>query len=222
MKRILVIAAHPDDEALGVAGTLVRHAVSGDMINILFLADGEGSRGTKNNLSKRQNAAHLAGKIMGASSVKLHNFPDNKMDSVPQLDVIKVIEEVILELQPNIIYTHHGGDLNIDHQVTHRALMTALRPMPSSTIENIYGFEVLSSTEWGSLGQDAPFRPSHYVDITETFDRKLSALKCYDDEMRLFPNARSYEAVAALASLRGSQVGLMKAEAFSCLRSIWR
>lgn len=222
MKNILVVAAHPDDEALGVAGTLARHAAEGDAVHIVFLADGEGARGSKDQLNERRDAAQKAGDALGAKSVSFHDFPDNKMDSVALLDVAQVIEKVIAEVQPHIIYTHHGGDLNIDHQVTHRAVLTACRPMPESQIEAIYGFEVLSSTEWASADQDAAFVPVHHVDISDTFDQKMAALKCYDSEMRPFPHARSYEAVEALAVLRGAQVGLKKAESFTCLRTVRR
>lgn len=222
MKTILAIAAHPDDEALGVAGTLARHAAEGDAVHIVFLADGEGARGSKDNLSERRDAAQKAGDILGAKSVSFHDFPDNQMDTVPLLDVAQAVEKIIDEVKPQIIYTHHGGDLNVDHQVTHRAVLTACRPMPESGIEEIYGFEVLSSTEWASPDQDTSFRPTHHVDISDYYDQKKKSLKCYDAEMRAFPHARSYEAVEALAVLRGAQVGLKKAESFTCLRSVRR
>ena len=144
------------------------------------------------------------------------------MDTVALLDIAQIVEGLIEQTKPDVIYTHHGGDLNIDHTLTHRAVMTACRAMPGSKIKAIYGFEVLSSTEWASPDQDAPFRPAHHVDITDFMDAKMKALKCYDAEMRPFPHSRSYEAVEALATLRGAQAGLKRAESFTILRSFWR
>jgi len=220
MKTILAIAAHPDDEALGVAGTLARHVDDGDAVHIVFLADGEGSRGSVDNLSERRSAAQKAGDIIGATSVSFEDFPDNKMDSVALLDVAQAVEKIIDKIKPQVIYTHHGGDLNIDHQVTHRAVLTACRPQPGFGVQAIYGFEVLSSTEWASPDQDNIFRPQRHVDISKYYDQKQKALECYDAEMRDFPHSRSYEAVKALATLRGAQVGVNMAESFTVIRSI--
>jgi LmbE family N-acetylglucosaminyl deacetylase len=222
MKTVLAIAAHPDDEALGAAGTLARHAAEGDSVHIAFLADGEGSRGSKDNLAHRQGAAQRAGQVIGAQSVTLHDFPDNKMDSVPLLKVAQHVEKIITDINPHIIYTHHIGDLNIDHRITYQAVLTACRPMPESKIEEIYSFEVLSSTEWSGPEDEHPFRPNHYVDISAFYEKKQKALECYAEEMRDFPHSRSYEAVKALATLRGAHVGVQKAESFMVVRTIKR
>lgn len=222
MKTILAIAAHPDDEALGAAGTLARHAAEGDEVHIAFLADGEGSRGSKDNLAERQSAAKKAGDVIGAKSVLCHDFPDNKMDGVPLLEVTQHVEKIITDINPHIIYTHHAGDLNIDHRVTHQAVLTACRPMPGSQLEAIYAFEVLSSTEWAGPEDENPFRPNHYVDISNFYEQKKKSLECYAEEMRDFPHARSYEAVEALATLRGAHVGVQKAESFMVVRTIKR
>jgi LmbE family N-acetylglucosaminyl deacetylase len=125
-------------------------------------------------------------------------------------------------MQPTVIYTHHGGDLNVDHRIVHQAVMTALRPMPSSIYKAIYAFEVASSTEWASSAIGEPFRPDHFVCIETTLQRKIEALHAYDQEMRDFPHARSYDALRALAILRGSSVGLPAAEGFVTLRSLAR
>lgn len=220
MTTILTIAAHPDDEALGAAGTLARHVAEGDQVHIAFLADGEGARGSVDNLSKRRQAAQAAGDIIGAFSVQFMDFPDNQMDTVSLLCVSQAVEKIIDQIKPDIIYTHHGGDLNIDHQITHRAVLTACRPQPDFCVREIYGFEVLSSTEWASPDQDNAFRPTYHVDISKYYAQKKKALECYADEMRAFPHSRSYEAVEALATLRGAQAGLKKAESFTIIRFI--
>ena len=222
MKNILTIAAHPDDEALGVAGTLARHAADGDSVHIVFLADGEGARGSKENLSQRREAAQKATDVISAKSVIFGDFPDNRMDTIPLLEIAQYVEKIIADIKPDIIYTHHAGDLNIDHRITHQAVLTACRPLPDSKIQSIYGFEVLSSTEWAGADQSQAFCPTHHVDITDYFDQKQTALRCYDAEMRDFPHARSYEAVEALATLRGAQVGLKKAESFTTIRTVQR
>ncbi len=220
-KNILAVVAHPDDEILGVGGTLCKHARDGDSVTVLILADGESSRDDGDDAGKigaRQKAAKKAGEILGVQNVFFSDFPDNRMDSVVLLDIIKVVESHFTKIKPDVVYTHHGGDLNVDHRLTFEAVMTASRPIQGGAYpKEIYTFETLSSTEWGVHGA---FVPNVYVDIEEVFDQKLAALKVYESEMRPFPHPRSYEAVEALAKLRGSTVALNIAEAFACIRNI--
>ena len=219
-RTVIVIAAHPDDEVLGCGGSLARHVAQGDSVYLLFLADGVTSRDSSADSSLRNQAATKAAQILGVNAPRFLDFPDNRLDTIPLLDVVQAVEEVINELAPEIIYTHHGGDLNIDHGITHKAVMTACRPIPGHSVKSIYGFEVLSSTEWGSPEQNMPFVPVHFVSIEDFLNDKLEALNCYSEEMRPFPNARSLESVEHLARLRGSQVGLRAVEAFTVLRQI--
>lgn len=218
--RSLFIVAHPDDEALGCGGTMARLAAKGHEVHIIFLADGETSRGEISDVAKRNSAADQAALVLGAQLPVSLGLPDNKLDSIPLLDIIQKLEPVIAKIQPDIIYTHHGGDLNIDHRITHQAVLTASRPQPSSNVRAIYGFETVSSTEWASPETAPGFRPVRFVDITSQLECKLAALKCYENEMRPFPHARSYEAVEHLARLRGASMGLEAAEAFSVIREI--
>lgn len=220
-ERVLVIAAHPDDEALGCGGTMARHALAGDSVDVVFMADGVFSREVAD-LDARRDSARKACTILGANSPAFFDFPDQKLDTVGFLGVVQAIEPVIARLQPTVIYTHHGGDLNLDHRIVHQAVMTALRPMPASTYRAIYAFEVASSTEWASSAIGEAFCPDHFVDISATIDRKLDALHAYAQEMRDFPHARSYEVQRALAVVRGAAVGLPSAEAFVTLRSMVR
>lgn len=219
-KNILVIAAHPDDEILGVGATSALHAAQGDNVYALIMAEGETSRGPTEQakLDHLKTSALKAAAILGVCDVFFADFPDNRMDSVDLLDVIKVIEGYIQKISPYIIYTHHGGDLNKDHQVIFEAVITASRPIKGNHYpREIYCFETLSSSEWGV---SQPFRPNTYVNVDSVFEKKLDALKCYESEMREFPHPRSYEAVAALAKLRGCEVALQYAEAFSCIKKI--
>lgn len=216
----MVIAAHPDDEALGCSGTLTRHTQAGDRVYILFLADGETARFEVANIDKRSAAADAAAEIMGAEPPVFLGLPDNRLDSLPLLDVVQLLEAHIQNINPEIIYTHHGGDLNVDHRVTHQAVLTACRPMPGRNVTAIYGFETLSSTEWASPETSPGFKPVRFVDISKHLNNKIAALKCYDDEMRPFPHSRSYEAAEHQARLRGASIGVDAAEAFSVVREL--
>jgi LmbE family N-acetylglucosaminyl deacetylase len=214
-KTVLVIAAHPDDDILGCGGTMARHSAEGDSVNILVVADGESSRQDFNEGAERAEAARRAAGIVGARLYRLLGLPDQRLDTVALLDITRHIEKAIDELRPDIVYTHQAGDLNEDHCIVHRAVLTACRPLPGQSVRAIYGFEVPSSTEWGD-----PFSPNHFVDIDGYLDAKRAALDVYAREMRPFPHARSREAVEALAILRGASVGLLAAEAFMVLRQV--
>ncbi len=221
MKKILVIAAHPDDEVLGCGGTIAKYVDQGDEVHIIFTADGVSSRGNNNSHEDRCDMARSAAKLLGAQEPIFLPFPDNMLDSIPLLNIVQAMEPIIAEIKPEIIYTHHEGDLNVDHSLTSKAVITACRPLPGSTVKSIYGFEVLSSTEWSAPRGSSAFIANFFVDIKESFERKIAALNIYDVEMRDFPHARSYECVEAQAVLRGGQNGLIKAEAFSVIREIW-
>lgn len=226
-KRVLVVAAHPDDEVLGVGGTIARHAASGDRVRILIMAEGLTSRDDVRDaaahaaeLAALHARAHEVARLLGAEDVTLFSFPDNRMDSVTLLDVVKKIEHVVDEFRPDTVYTHHAGDVNVDHQVTHEAVVTACRPLPGEPVRDIYFFETLSSTEWQMMTAERAFLPQVYVDIAPYMEKKLAALHLYECEMRPYPHSRSYEAVAQLAALRGFTVGRRCAEAFMLGRSI--
>lgn len=221
MKTVLVVAAHPDDEALGCGGAIARHALDQDEVYVVFLSDGVTSRVgcDSNHHDARIHSRNEALKILGAHHYSSFGFDDNQLDSVPLLDVVAKLEVVLRELRPTIVYTHHHGDLNIDHKVACSAVMTACRPLPTSTIEEIYGFEVLSSTEWG-VPQQSYFKPNMYIDISDYMDAKLNALRAYKDEMRMIPHSRSIEHARILAEHRGYSVGVTAAEAFEVYRII--
>ena len=222
-ERVLIIAAHPDDDVLGCGGVMARHSDRDDVVDVLFVADGVSSREHgKSGLDRRRAAARKAADIVGARPPRFLDMADNRLDEVALLDIVQAIERVVSELDPSIVYTHHGGDLNIDHRIVHQAAVTALRPLPARRYRGLYAFEALSSTEWATPSIGSEFRPDRFVDIEASMKRKLAALEAYAEEMRPFPHARSYEAVKALAILRGTQAGLAAAEAFVTLRSIER
>jgi LmbE family N-acetylglucosaminyl deacetylase len=215
---VLAILAHSDDEALGCSGVIAKHVAEGDSVHLLFMTDGVASRiESKNNAEERLTAAQDAAQILGVSSFTSLNFPDNKMDSIPLLDVVKEIEDKITQLQPKVIYTHHIGDLNIDHQITHKAVITACRPQPGFCVKEIYAFEVLSSTEWQTPGVES-FNPNIFVDITDYIDLKKQVLEVYSKEMHQQPHSRSVDNALRLNALRGNSVGVDYAEAFISIR----
>ena len=228
-QRVLVVAAHPDDEILGLGGTVARHGDEGDRVRTLILAEGATSRdavrdaeGRSDELHQLVVAAQRAAEALGVEAPQMLGLPDNRMDSLTLLDVVKPIEQLVRSFQPQIVYTHHGGDLNVDHQVAHQAVLTACRPLPGSSVEAIYTFETVSSTEWASESTGDTFRPTRFVGITDQLERKLAALEAYSSEMAAFPHARSMESVRALAALRGASVGVDAAEAFMVVREVLR
>lgn len=223
--KILVVAAHSDDEALGCGGTIARHRLCGDEVKVVFLTDGVGSRENVANASleerKRESASESALSVLGVNDYCNLQLPDNAIDTVARLDLNRNLERNCSEYDPDIIYTHHGGDLNIDHRRALEAVMTVWRPQPGVSVEAIYTFEVLSSTGWAGVSSTAPFVPNHFVDISGEFlHLKMKAIEAYELEMREFPHARSREAIRALAMTRGSQIGVSAAEAFCVERSI--
>jgi LmbE family N-acetylglucosaminyl deacetylase len=220
-RSILVLAAHPDDEVLGCGATIARHARQGDQVHVVILAEGATSRDTQrvresraSELSVLAQSAHIAREILGATSLTLHDLPDNRLDSIDLLDIVKMVEGHIQAVTPDTVYTHHSGDLNIDHRRIHEAVVTACRPQPGFPVETILFFEVSSSTEWQLPGSSQPFLPNWFVDVSDTIDLKLKALDSYNSEMRTWPHPRSQQAVENLARWRGSSVGFMAAEAF--------
>ena len=217
---VLVIAAHPDDEALGCGGTMARHARQGEDVHVLFLAEGVTSREGAGEVESeaRADAARDAAKALGAKPPRFASMPDNKLDTVPLLDVIKAVEAALADIAPDVVYTHHGGDLNVDHGIVHRAVLTACRPLPGCPVRAIYAFEVPSSTEWNDSAE--VFIPNRFVDISATIDAKMTALECYSGEMRPFPHPRSVQAIEALARWRGAAAGLEAAEAFHVIRRV--
>jgi LmbE family N-acetylglucosaminyl deacetylase len=225
-RNVLVVAAHPDDEALGCGGTIARHAAEGDSVHVVIVAEGVTSRqdardrgAVSGELSELAVAAHKANRLLG-SSVEVWDLPDNRLDSLDRLDLIKRIEAVIARVAPGTVYTHHAGDVNIDHRRVHEAVVTACRPSPGHCVNRLLAFETVSSTEWQPPGSAAAFAPNWFVDISASLAAKMRALEAYHREMRPWPHARSLEAVEHLARWRGASVGVSAAEAFMLCRLV--
>lgn len=224
--KVLVIAAHPDDEVLGCGATAARLVIEGHDVHFAILGEGITSRHRNRadvdpaQVAALHQKAHAAAAKLGVKSLILHKLPDNRLDTVPLLDIVKIIEDLVDRMKPEIIYTHHGGDLNIDHGVIHRAVLTATRPLAGQPVQEIYAFEVPSATDWAFQRLELSFRPNVFVDVSRTLEAKIAAMACYETEVRQFPHPRSPEALRALAMRWGSVAGCPAAEAFELVRSI--
>lgn len=229
MKTVLIVAAHPDDEILGVGATVARHAAQGDAVYALILGEGQTSRGARREDIDREVVDELhqntleSAKAVGYRAVFFADFPDNRFDEVDLLDIVKAVEQKIGELKPQIIYTHYSGDLNVDHQYTARAVLTATRPIGDYCVEEIYAFETLSSSEWNfDYSAQSAFSPNVFVDIADYYEKKEAAMKCYVSELCAFPHPRSLTGMDVLSKSRGMAAGMQRAEAFMLIRKMVR
>jgi len=226
MRKILVAAAHPDDEILGVGGTLKKHIQNGDEVYCIILGEGVTSRSANregadlDKLNKLHQDSMKVSKIMGFKEIKFLNLPDNRFDSVDLLDIVKKIEECVEIIKPEIVYTHHYGDLNIDHRKTFEAVMTAARPIGEYSIKEIYTFETLSSTEWNYQNSQNAFKPTVFIEINETLTCKLEAMSCYETELRDYPHPRSLKSIEIAALKWGTVINEKYCEAFELVRKI--
>ncbi len=221
-KRILVIAAHPDDEVFGVGGTIAAHARDGACVSVLLMTDGVTARHSVTEPQKA--AARKACSILGVDSVHFADLPDQRLDAVPLLEVIRPIAQLVKDMQPQIVYTHHRGDANQDHRAVFAATLVAVRPVNHNPVERVLSYEVASSTEWGPPFGEWAFLPNSFVDIAPTLETKLCAVEMYretfESEIKPFPHPRSPEAVRIYAQQRGVSVGLQAAEAFMLVREL--
>ena len=225
-KRILVVAAHPDDEILGVGGTISRLVSEGFTATALILGEGATSRTMSREMTSVDVVSELhrnsqrATTTVGYSEVLFESLPDNRFDSIDLLDVTKMVEKHIKYIDPMMVFTHHHGDLNLDHRITCEATAIATRPLKGCNVKEVYCFETLSSTEWAFPSGLSSFRPNAFVDIDSQLELKLQAMRCYESEICEFPHPRSLKAIKAAAQKWGSVSGANAAEAFEILRMI--
>jgi len=234
--KILVIAAHPDDEVLGMGGTISKYCKNGDKVKIVIMATGIFARRSSNFVNNKEykisnktekqmvkqikeirKHAKQSAKIMGVTDIDFFDFPDNEMDKIPLLEVVKTIEKIIHDFKPNIVYTHSKYDVNIDHRILYDATLVATRPVPGSKIKQVLSFEIPSSTEWYFPSQ---FSPNIFEDISKELPKKKNALKAYKTEIRKFPHPRSSDALEIIAKKWGTVCGFKAAEANTLIRQI--
>jgi len=223
MDRILIVAAHPDDEVLGCGGTIARLLSERNVeVATLILGEGVTSRDKNRDRDSRKKEIEAlkkniikANRVLGIKKVFSFDFPDNRFDTVALIDIVKVIEEVKQSFMPDTIFTHFANDMNIDHAITNKAVLTATRPMSDEPVKEIYAFEVLSSTEWNF---PLSFSPDMFVDIGDNLKKKQEAMGVYASELRQFPHPRSIEGIALNAKTWGMKVGFLYCEAFQTIR----
>lgn len=223
-KRILVIAAHPDDEILGCSATIAKLVQDGYEAFTLILGEGVTSRDDirdtivrEKEIKDLKKQIYQANQVIGVKECFIENFPDNRFDSIPILEIVKKIEQIKNYVKPDIIFTHYKNDLNIDHQVTFKSVITATRPMKEECVKEIYSFEILSSTEWN---YPLTFSPNTFFEIKDTLELKKEAMKVYSSELREFPHPRSLKGIELCAENWGMKTGLNYAEAFMLVRKV--
>ena len=218
-KKILVVAAHPDDEILGCGGTISK-LKNENYIEVMFMTNGVSSRGNdKKQIQRRRKACLNLFRYLSLPAPTICNFPDNQMDKIPLLKVIKKIEKKIKTYKPDTIITHYSHCLNIDHRITFDAVTTACRPVNGLSVKKILSFEIPSSTDW-ALFKGKNFQPNYFVDISKHLKNKINLIKFYKEELRNYPHSRSIAAIKALASVRGVSCGVKYAEGFYLNRFI--
>lgn len=221
-KKILIVAAHPDDEVLGCFATVAKLIKKGYEAYTLILSGGKTSRGEvdKKELDFLKLEMEKANDHIGIKKIFTADFPDNAFDSVALLEIVKKIEEVKNEIKPEIIFTHHLGDMNVDHQITHKAVLTATRPVKDECVKTIYAMEVPSSTEWNSFSGQNAFIPNSFFEVEDTIELKINAMAQYGSELREYPHPRSLNHLKELAKVNGTKVGLNYSENFMIVRNI--
>ncbi len=217
---VVVIGAHPDDEILGAGGTLARHVQAGDEVHAVVVADGAGSRYPDEMMGALEKDARRAAETIGFASLRLQALPDQRLDTVPFIELTQLIESVLDELGPQLVYTHFPADVNADHGLVARAAWTACRPYYRPGLRRFAVFETPSSTEWAWPAGDTALQPNYFADITATLDTKIAAMECYESELRDYPHPRSGRALRERAAFWGSQAGRAAAEPFRILREI--
>lgn len=215
--KVLVIAPHPDDEVLGCGGTIAKHTKEGDDVYLCIVTKAYTPDWSEEFLKNRPKKIEEANKILGIKKTYILDYPTVKLDTIPQKELNAAISKVVNEVNPDILYIPHKGDLNKDHRLVFEASLVAIRPA-NHKVKRILSYETLSETEWGLSLE--PFAPNVYVDISETFETKIEAMKAYESELRQYPHPRSLEIIEALAKKRGSEAGLKLAEAFILIREI--
>jgi LmbE family N-acetylglucosaminyl deacetylase len=216
-KRVLVIAAHPDDEVLGCGGTVALHSRLGHETTALIVCEGESLRYGKEGVGQALHIRRAAEKL-GVKDVRLLGFPDQKLDTLTLTEIITPIEKVVREVEPHVIYCQHGEDINLDHQLLFKAVLVATRPTERS-VTAVYSFDTASSTEWA---YPRTFVPDTWVDISSTLKIKIEAMSCYESELKEYPHPRSLQALDYKARAWGNQSCMDAAEVFMTVRRALR
>lgn len=221
-----MIAAHPDDEVLGMGGTVAKRASRGDEVAVLIVTDGSTSQYREDPrlheilIEKRMETANCAS-MLGVQHVFYGELPDMKLDVTPHIDINRAIEDVIQEFRPSTVFTHFMGDVNKDHRMVCESTLVACRPTAEQCVKRLFFYSVPSSTEWNVQTPSTAFLPNWYEDISgECAEKKYRAMECYKTELREYPHPRSIQYLRAADLAEGNRIGLLAAESFILARSI--
>ena len=225
MKTILVIAAHPDDEVLGMGGTITKLVKNGCTVDVLIVTDGSSSQYRDSDhlaeiIEAKMKETRNCADVLGVRDVYYGELPDMKLDTIPHIRINQVIEDVIDKVQPDAVFTHFWGDVNYDHQNVYKSTLVAVRPVMGQVVKELYCYRVPSSTEWTPNKADTMFMPNYFVDIEQHAEQKYKAFACYSTELRDYPHPRSVQYLRESDKATGLKVGLLAAEEFVLLRKL--
>ena len=225
MKKVLVIAAHPDDEVLGMGGTIAKLVKNGGNVDVLIVTDGSSSQYRDSDHlaeiieAKKKETRNCADRL-GVRDIYYGELPDMKLDTTPHIRINRVIEDVIDKVQPDTVFTHFWGDVNCDHQNVYKSTLVAVRPVMGQVVKELYCYRVPSSTEWTPNKADTMFMPNYFVDIVPYAEQKYAAFACYSTELRDYPHPRSVQYLRENDKVVGLRVGMLAAEEFVMLRKL--
>ena len=225
MDRILVVTAHPDDEVLGMGGTIAKLVAEGNEVFLAIVTDGSSAQYRASDalneiIEKKRLATEKSAHILGIKQIIYCGLPDMRLDTVPHIEVNAAIESVVNDIKPDVVYTHFYGDVNMDHRCVYESTLVAVRPVPGQSVREVYCYSVPSSTEWSPLSASTAFLANVYMDIEQYAQSKYAALAEYCTELRDYPHPRSLEAIEKLDEAIGLTVGLKRAESFVLLRRV--
>lgn len=218
--RVLVIAPHPDDEIIGVGGTIAKRANDGDEVFVCVVTKGKSPIFNDEFIEQGRKECRKADKKLGVKETIFLDFPAVMLETVPRYEFNGKISEVVNSIKPDEVYIPHRGDMQIDHQMVVDAAMVAVRPRGNNYPKRVYAYETLSETGWNIPNIVNEFIPTVYEDITDTYEMKLEAMAIFESQLSVFPEARSIGAIEALAKYRGATVSVKAAEAFSLVREV--
>lgn len=225
MKKVLVIAAHPDDEVLGTGGTIAKLVNDGATVDVLIVTDGSSAQYRDSDhlaeiIEAKKKETRNCADVLGVHDIYYGELPDMKLDTTPHIRINQVIEDVIDKVQPDAVFTHFWGDVNCDHQNVYKSTLVAVRPVMGQVVKELYCYRVPSSTEWTPNKADTMFMPNYFVDIEQYAEQKYKAIACYSTELREYPHPRSVQYLRENDKVVGLRVGLLAAEEFVLLRKL--
>ena len=218
--RVLVFAAHPDDEVIGAGGTIARHVARGDEVCLCVVTQGYAPLRSERDLAAARAQVLDVQQVLGIEEVFFCGFPTVKLNTVPYRELTSALQGIVDDVRPEVVFTTPPNDINQDHRIVHDCTLVALRPLPDSSVRRVLAYEIGTTAHFGQPAGGSPFVPNVFIDISRYLDKKLEAMSCYQSEVREYPHPRSLEGLRLMAKERGVSVGLEAAECFSLIREL--